>query len=289
MTQTYELDQTVTGRLSRDDPGLRRVGRLMRAVGVAGVLAGVIAVAVSLWLLHDLDTLLGRSLRLTSESLTTVDSALTVAADSVAVVGDGLADAETTSRGLKDSLAEGADLLDQTARLTRNDIARSLESFERSMPALIEVSGTVDTTLRAVDRLPIGPTYDPDEPFDESLRELQKDLKGLPDDLRAQADTIEAAGGNLDAVGDQSVQIAGSIADVRASLDDAGRVLDEYRSTTSRTRDLLEQTEAELTRRIWVLRGMVVVLGAIYCFGQLLPIHLGNRMTKTFVPESLDR
>jgi DNA-binding ferritin-like protein len=276
---------TVTSQLHRRDPGLRRVGRLMRTMGIIGVGAGLLAIAVTLWLLSDLDALLGRSLTLTSESLTTVDASLSVAAGSVTSVNDGLADAEQTSRGLEDSLDDGASLLRETARLTRYDIATSLESFERSLPALIQVSGTVDSTLRAVDELPVGPEYDPEEPFDETLQALQDDLDGLPEDLREQADTIDEAGDNLGRVGRQSVGIADSLTEVRTNLDEAGRVLNRYQTTAGRARDLLEQTQSDLDRRLWVLRALVIVLGVIYCFGQILPIYLGTRMAETFTEE----
>jgi hypothetical protein len=279
------VTETMHARLQGQDPTLRRVGRLIRTVGIAGVVAGLAAIAVGLWLIQDLDALLGRSLTLTSESLTTVDSSLMVAAESVTAVGDGLADAESTSRGLEDSLANGAALLRETARLTRSDIAVSLESFERSMPALIQVSGTVDQTLRAVDNLPVGPEYNPEEPFDETLQALQQDLDGLPEDLRDQADTIDEAGSNLARVGRQSVEISTSIADVRASLTETGRVLDQYQATTGQARDLLDDTRSDLNRRLWILRALVIVLGIIYCFGQLLPIYLGSRMATTFAAQ----
>ena len=285
------MTQTVTAALNRDDPGLRRVGRLMRTVGIVGVAAGLIAVAIGLWLLHDLDEVFGRSMLLTSDSLVTVDSSLSVAAESIALVGTGLRDAERTSRGLEASLSEGADLLDETARLTRNDVAESLDSLKRSMPALIQVTGTIDTTLRAVDELPVGPEYDPDEPFDESLRALQDDLDGLPDDLREQADAIDDAGDNMATVSRQSVDIADSMREVRSNLRDAGQVLGEYQATTSEARELLEETQSDLRRRLWILRSLVIVLGLIYCVGQILPIHLGNRMATLFAPpesESLD-
>jgi hypothetical protein len=259
----------------------------MRAVGIAGVLGGIAAIAIGLWLLQDLDRLLGRSLTLTSESLTTVDASLAVATESVTVVGNGLGDAEQTSRGLEQSLSDGAALLQETADLTRYDVAESLESFERSMPALIQVSGTVDRTLRAVDELPVGPAYDPDEPFDETLRTLQDDLDGLPEDLRAQADAIDQAGSNLNRVSRQSVDIADSIGEVRGSLTETGRVLAEYQSTTAQAGDLLDQTQADLNRRLWVLRVLVVVLGIIYIIGQALPILLGSRMAQTFQASDL--
>lgn len=275
---------TVTITMVRDDLGLRRMGRLMRTVGIVGVVAGIAAIAVSLWLLHDMDAMLGRSLVLTADSLETVDASLSVATESVGLVSAGLDDAEQTSRGLEESLSEGSDLLAETARLTRTGVADSLESFEQSMPALIQVTGTVDSTLRAVDQLPVGPEYDPDEPFDESLRELRDDLDGLPEDLREQADAVDDASDNLATVGRQSTEIADSMLDVRLNLDRAGRVLGRYQATTSEARELIGQTRDDLRRRLWILRGLAILLGLIYCVGQVLPIYLGNRMAQAFAP-----
>jgi hypothetical protein len=282
------VTRTATITVQRGDVSLRRFGRVMRAIGLIGVAAGIIAIVAGLWMLRDLDALLGRSLVLSAESLGTVDASLVVATDSVGVVNDGLARAERTSRGLEASLDEGADLLDETGRLLRGDVASSLESVQRTMPTLIEVGGTIDATLRAVDDLPVALTYNPDEPFDETLRALQEDLDGLPEDLRAQADTVDKAGDNLREVGVQGEEIAGSISEVRTSLEEAGEVLGRYRSTAGEARTLLDDTTIDLNRRLLVLRVLVVVLGVVYCAGQALPLYLGHRLAEartTIVPD----
>ena len=286
------VTRTATITVQRGDVGLRRFGRVMRAIGLIGVVAGITAIVAGLWLLRDLDALLGRSLALTAESLGTVDASLIVATDSVGVINEGLARAERTSRGLEASLNEGADLLDETGTILRGDVASSLESVERTLPALIQVGATIDTTLRAVDRLPVGVTYDPDDPFDETLEALQGDLDGLPEDLRAQADTVDQAGANLREVGAQGEQIARSIGDVRASLVETGEVLGRYRTTAGDAKTLLEETTADLGRRLLVLRVLVVVLGLVYCAGQALPLYLGHRLAEaqtTIFPDGEDR
>lgn len=272
------MTQTVTGTVELHDPSLRRFGRIMRAVGVIGVVSGIATIIVGLWLVQDLDLLLGRSLDLTAESLTTVDSSLAVATDTVAVVGEGLSRAEQTSKGLEGTLVNGADLLGETGSLLRGDVASSLESVQRSMPALIQVGGTIDSTLRAIGQLPIGPEYNPREPFDDTLRALQQDLEGLPADLRTQADTIDDAGANLRDVGAQSAAIAVSLGDVRESLTEAGNILGDYRSTAGEARDLLTQTSDDLTRRLVVVRILIVLLGVVYSAGQALPLYLGHRL-----------
>lgn len=274
------MTRTATITVQRGDVSLRRFGRVMRAIGLVGILAGISAIVAGLWLLHDLDALLGRSLVLTAESLGTVDASLDVATDSVSVINDGLAQAERTSRGLEGSLNDGADLLDETSRILRGDVASSLESVRRTLPTLIEVGGTIDATLRAVDDLPVGPEYRPEEPFDETLRTLRKDLDGLPEDLRDQADTVKEAGENLREVGVQGQAIAGSISRVRSSLDEAEAVLSEYRTTSGDAKALLEDTTADLGGRLLVLRILVVVLGVIYCAGQALPLYLGHRLAE---------
>ena len=274
------MTRTATITEQRGDVSLRRFGRVMRAIGLVGVVAGVTAIVAGLWLLRDLDALLGRSLVLTAESLGTVDASLVVATDSVGVINEGLARAERTSRGLEGSLDDGANLLDETGSILRGDVASSLESVERTMPTLIEVGGTIDATLRAVDRLPVGPTYTPEEPFDETLRALRDDLDGLPEDLRAQADTVDEAGDNLREVGAQGEAIAASIGEVRASLEETGEVLGRYRATAGEASTLLEDTTADLERRLLVLRVLVVVLGLVYCGGQALPLYLGHRLAE---------
>lgn len=282
------MTRTATITVQRGDVSLRRFGRVMRAIGLVGVVAGITAIVAGLWMLRDLDALLGRSLVLTSQSLGTVDASLVVATDSVGVINDGLARAERTSRGLEGSLDDGADLLAETGRLLRSDVASSLESVQGTMPTLIEVGGTIDATLRAVDDLPVGLTYSPDEPFDETLRALQEDLDGLPEALRTQADTVDEAGDNLREVGAQGKEIAGSISEVRTSLEEAGEVLGRYRSTAGEARTLLEDTTIDLNRRLLVLRVLVVVLGVVYCAGQALPLYLGHRLAEartTIIPD----
>lgn len=274
------MTPTATTAIELGEPGSRRFGRAMRAVGLLGVLTGVAAIVAGLWLLRDLDVLFGRSLHLTADSLRTVDESLSVAGDTVAVVGDGLASAEQTSRGLEASLTEGAALLDETGRILRGDVASSLESVEATMPTLIEVGATIDTTLRAVGSLSGTTSYNPEEPFDETLTELQRDLNGLPEDLVAQADTIDDAGDNLRRVGAQGEAVAASIGDVRASIDGAGEVLARYHVTANDARMLIEQTTADLDRRVLVLQILVVVLGIVYCAGQVLVLYVGHHLAE---------
>lgn len=262
------------------EPGLRRFGRVMRAVGLLGVLTGVAAIAAGLWLLRDVDVLFGRSLRLTADSLRTVDESLAVAGDTIAVVGDGLVRAEETSRGLQDSLTDGAALLDETGRILRGDVAASLESIEATMPTLIQVGATIDGTLRAVGTLSGDTRYDPEEPFDKTLTELQQDLDGLPEDLVAQATTLDEAGDNLRRVGTQGEAVAASIGDVRTSIDEAGDVLARYQVAANDARSLIERTTADLDRRVLLLRIVVVALGVVYCAGQVLALYLGHRLAE---------
>jgi methyl-accepting chemotaxis protein len=274
---------TVTATGQRGSLGVRRFGRVMRTVGIVGVVSGVVAAAIGLWLLRDLDVLLERSLGLTAESLTTVDSSLSVATDSVAVVGDGLVEAEDTSRGLKGTLDDGADLLGQTSRLLRGDVAASIESLSRSLPTIIQVGGTIDTTLQALDELPVGPTYEPEEPFDETLQALSDDLDSLPADLRRQATTIDRAGDNLREVGVQGQEVATAIADVRTTLDEANKVLGQYEATATEARVLIDDTTADMGRRLNVLRALVILLGTVYCASQGLLLYMGHRLATSWV------
>ena len=65
-------------------------------------------------------------------------------------------------------------------------------------------------------------------------------------------------------------------------------MLDEYQVTTSQARELIERAQTDLAWRLTVLRGLVIALGLVYCLGQVLPIHLGNRMARVFARPAPD-
>jgi hypothetical protein len=253
----------------------RRAGRLLLAVGVLGVLASTAGVVVGWRLVTELDTAVGRSLTLTSEALVALESSVEVAEGALVLIDQGLASTEATTRDVSAALEEGETLFEATATLTENEIATSLEAVEGTLPSLIEVAAVIDRTLSALSSLPLGPAYDPQEPFDSSLRQLQTELDGLPEDLREQAGLIRGAGDSLATVRDGTGDIADSLGELQIALSASAELLGEYTATASQARELVTESEASLEGQLWLARVMIVVLGAVLASAQLVPLGAG--------------
>lgn len=275
MTQTDELTRPRGTHPFETARVRRRLGAVMIAVGVFGIVASMIGVIVGMQLVAQIDTALGRSLALTADSLRTVDASLQIAEDTVGLLGEGIGEAERTSRGLVTTIDEGEQALGSIADLTGTELADSLEAIDDSMPALIQVAAAIDTSLSALSQVPFGPPYDPERPFDESMRSLQDSLDGLPERLRDQAVLIDDASANLADLGTGTTAIADSLSELDAGLTQAMGLLQGYSATATQARELIGETERQLSRQATLARIMVAVVGLVIALGQIVPLYFG--------------
>ena len=264
------------------------LGQLMIGVAALGVIAAVVGTVVGWRLLTTAGTALGRSLELTTDTLDALDTSIDLASSTLDVVGGTLADVEATAGALEETLADSGDLLGETADLAREDVAGSLESVEGALPALIQVAGTIDTTLRALSTLPFGPEYDPEEPFDRSLVRVQESLVGLPGELRRQGDLIDAAAANLEGVGAGVEGLVSGLADLDQGLQDALGLLADYRGTAQQGRDVVQASADEVQRQVVAARIALVLFGFAFAGLQTVPYHLGRRAVEAAAAATLD-
>jgi hypothetical protein len=255
--------------------GRRLAGRLLVAVGILGVVAGLGGIVLGQLLISSTDEALTQTLTLTGDTLVALQDAIVVAEETVALVEGGLAQAEATTGDLAGTVEDGADLLRSTADLTEDRLAASIGAFEQSLPGLIEAASVIDTTLGALSSLPFGPSYNPDEPFDDSLRELQRSLVGVPADLRAQAALIRETGDSLEDVGEGTTQIAGDLGAIRQGLGEALVVLSDSTATATSASALIGETQDGLRTQLGIARVLVILLGLTTAAGQLVPLALG--------------
>jgi len=166
--------------------GLRRTaGALLVTAGLVGIVAGLV-VAVAGWrLVGALDASVGQSLTLTAEALEALDGSLTLSAETVAVLDQGLGDVQRATGDAAAALTDGERLVGDSARLTGTRLADAVAAVDASLPAVERVAAVIDDTLVAVDALPVGPDYDPEQPFDASIRDLAGALRGVPQELPA--------------------------------------------------------------------------------------------------------
>lgn len=251
------------------------LGRVLVGVGVAGALATLVGTIIGVVLLGAVDRSLRDSVVVTADALEALQAAVEVADVLVDDVSSTLFDAALASRAAAGGADAAVEVLDGAADVTGDQVAGSLAAVEDSLPALIDVAGVIDSTLSALDRLPIGPTYDPDVAFDDALRGVEAELDGLPEALRAQAVLLRDGAVELGDVGRSAAFVADDLEELARSLRDAGDVLGEVRSTATDASGVLEESTAGLTGGTATLRVLSAVSGAALTVGQLVLAAVG--------------
>lgn len=253
----------------------RTVSTALLALGGVGAVATLAASVVGVSFLTQLDASLEASLGVTASAVDTLTSSVELAGETVIAVERTLGQTERTTRDLSGALDDAGAVLDATADLTEDELAASLQEVQDALPALIQVAAVIDRTLSALDRLPFGPDYAPSEPFDDSLREIQREMADVPEALREQADLVRRSRRSLDRVSAGTTAIADDLADLHGTLTEAGAVLEGYADTAVEARDLVAESQAGLGAQLDIARGLVVVLGLTFTLGQAVPLGAG--------------
>jgi chromosome segregation ATPase len=239
-------------------------GRLMVGIAILGLVVGVVGTVIAAQLARDLDRGVGQSLELTASVLETIDDSFVIAEDALAILIEGVAEAETAVRALSRSMAEGQDALTAATDLTGGEVADALENVEQSLPAIQSAADTIDATLAALSTLPFGPAYDADRSLGASIGELREDLRGLPEELRQQAEQVERTTTELTAATAGTVATADSLAELDDRLVDASELVGQYALRTGEARALVDTQRDALTSSASRAQVMVVAFGVMF-------------------------
>ncbi|MDX1620843.1 MAG: hypothetical protein R3320_07630, partial [Nitriliruptorales bacterium] len=258
-------------------PRLHRkaVGRVLLGIGVAGVVLAIVGTIVGWRLLAQLDGALESTLGATEVALDALDSSVALADVTVSRIEGTLESTGSSTADLGVAIEDAAVSLDGIAALSENEVADSLAAVERSLPALIDVASVIDTTLGALSRVPFGPEYDPDEPFDDSLREIQREMDGLPEGLREQASLIRDGRDSLRELGTGVEDLAEDLETMAGVLSAADALLDDYAAAADQARGAVDESVGTLDTQLTVARWLVVGLGLVLAVGQLVPVGAG--------------
>lgn len=259
-----------------DRPRARRAaGMALLAAGTLGVVAGLAVTVIGWRLVGSLDASVGRSLALTAEALVALDGSLQLSADTVAVLDRGLADVRRATDEAATALTDGERLVGDSARLTGTRLADAVAAVDRSLPAVERVAAVIDDTLVALDALPVGPEYDPEEPFDASIRDLAGALRGVPEELRAQSEVLEGVAASLGDAGRSAGAVAEDVGVLDAQLDEAADLLTSYAATGERARTLVAGARDQMAGQVAAGRLAVAALGMSAALGQIVPLAAG--------------
>ncbi len=269
----------------------RLLGIVMLVIGLAGVVLSIAGANAGRRLIADMGVTLDSNLQLTVQSLETINNTLVLTRGTIRQLGESLETMEATANNVGASLSDTQPMLRQIAVITSNDVAAGLETFESSLPDLIEVADTIDETLTALSRFRIdrtilgiplrydlGINYDPEVPFSQSVEEIGASIDGLPEQLRELEGYFEVADDNLGAISANMTEIASDLAAVNDSVDDLGPLLDEFMVTTTEFGDSTRQMRATYRQQLQTFQTIWTVVMVWLALTQVAPLYLGYEL-----------
>lgn len=271
----------------------RFLGIIMLVIGLAGVALSITGAIVGRRLIGDMGDNLDANLRLTVESVETINNSLLLTRQTVGQIGAGLDTMEVTAETVATSLDETRPMVQQIARVTTEDVAGGLETFQESLPGLVEVAASIDETLTTLSRFRIdrtilgiplrydlGINYDPEVPFAQSVEELGASIAGLPAELRVLEGYLDEADANLGEISGNVRQIGGDLTQVNESVDELEPLLDDFIATLTEFGDSTRQTRITLAGQIETFQTVWLIVMVWLALTQVAPLYLGYELVR---------
>lgn len=253
----------------------RRAGRILVGVAIVGVVASLVGVVVAWAFVGDLRRGVDDSLRVTQESIATIEDTLAVADTVSASVVDGLADVQAALETVSETAGAGQDTLLVVAQLAE-DIPPNLDNIDAALGQLEGVAGVIDSTLRQVSRLPIGPDFDPDQPLDEAVADVRGDLRPTADARRESQDEFDALVEAAEGFDDDIAAITADLEASRLALAEADGLIGRYRAAAAEAAQIATEARDRAGANVTRARVLIVIVGVVIALGQLAPFYVGR-------------
>lgn len=260
----------------------------MLAIGVSGIILSIVGVITGRQLVDAIGASIRGNLTTTVDSLDTVRETLVLTRSTVAQLEIGLETAEESASNVSTAISESRPLLTESSRIVTGDVPESIETFQESLPALIEVSAAMDNTLRtlsafSIDRrilgiplnFDLGVNYDPEVPFDQSVRELGESLDGMPEQLRSLEQYIETTDENLSIMSEDLARLSADLENINSTMDEVEPLINEYITIVTEVADNARESRLLLDRQLAQAKLVVTIIMIWFGLLQVAPLYLG--------------
>ncbi len=238
-----------------------RTGRLARMAGAVTVATSLFALVIGLVLVESLVTDLTASFQVSESAIVAIGETIEVVDASVSRIDESLDAASASLASVGTAAAIASDGLEDVAVFLEEDLPADVEAILVAMPAAIQTAEAIDGTLSALAFF--GVDYNPEEPFDDSLRRVEEALAELPDELKAQSATIQALIPSVRELGRQTDSLAEAVDAIETDLAEIHQLVGSYRITVDEAQASIEETNSNLGEKAWLLRLLVVLMSLV--------------------------
>ncbi|HEX6947701.1 MAG TPA: hypothetical protein VF246_10165 [Acidimicrobiia bacterium] len=228
---------------------------------MVGLVGSAVLAVVAFLMVTDVYGRLRQSLDITAEAVQTVDTTLEVASDALLTLGRTV----DTVRTATEQAAESSELVERSvseaAAVVGTDLPETIDAMRETMPALIEASTVIDSTLRGLSFF--GVPYDPEVPLGEGFRRLDEELAPLSDTLRANGAVMEGLVPSVGGFQAQTELLVVQVEEIGEAVDEASEVIDSYQTQADAFDDAIQSARDSTTRGSLWMRALVVLAGLI--------------------------
>ena len=271
---------------------LRRIlGVVILLVGIIGLVVAYQGMVVVNQLLDNVAVEVDNGLRLTSESLDNVNATLLVAKDTVEDVNLTMGTVQTMTTNLAQTMNETGPLLEQSTIVATEQVPESIEAVQEAIPALVDVAGTIDSTLTTLSRFKIereilgfelnydlGINYDPEVRFDAAVVGIGDSMEGLPESLRALAVYLNIANENLDTISTDLLALTNDLERLNDDIGQLDPILDEYIRIVTELNDSLRGLRGQINEQVESAKNVVTIAFIWLGLTQIVPLYLGYEL-----------
>jgi hypothetical protein len=254
----------------------RRTGSVLRALAVGGVVVALILVVVAWEFLGDLERNVDQSLRIGEDAAATLGETIDLAAAVIAAVDSGIVTLDEVLDTVALGLGDASDVAGSTSDLSVT-IADSIDDVDVALAQVESLAGTIDTALRAVSRIPLGPDYNPEVSYPEAIADLRTALEPVDARMRSLAAELDDFATSSGSVGPTLDALQGDLVDARDALAESEALLDRYRAAADEAGELAASSRNDLESSMWWARLTAVLLGMWIIAAQYVPWWLGSR------------
>jgi hypothetical protein len=258
----------------------RFLGVIMILTAVLGIVACIFLVVVGPQMVDRAAADVDASITAAGGTLDTVSETLQLAQVTSVQISTGLKTAEISVYSTARTISETRPLITGTGQILTNDLAKSIDSVQATIPTLSKLAGQIDRTLAMLSQAQIlgfglGIEYNPDEPMGDSIDAIGKSFDGIPARLRGMSGSIDTANRNLSAMSANLVAIGGNLQEINTSLAKYPDLFGKYLESASAAKQRLLVAQAELHNDLQYVKTGLIVFAVWLGLAQIAPLYLG--------------
>ena len=256
------------------------MGKWMVAIGCIAMVVSVVGILVGQSVIGQVQGSVDDSLVLTNQALVVVVDSIHTTSTIVATVRTGVTNISSTLDTLNKSVADTTTAIAGSTTFIGTSLPSALDAVNNVLPTIQSVAHSVDSALRVISQAPFGPNYNPAKPFDQAIGDLSTAISPLPAELRTLSQQFNGLTASSKKISDQLGVLSGDVQRLDQQLSQVSALVDRYAQTAANAQAVTALSRHNLASSARAARVLLVLLGALFAIGQIVPIWLGTELLR---------